>query len=74
MELVALAEERLDRLRGEVTMAGADIDQERTGGADGAGYRTVQPFIKKAADDMLDFGTVGRVRRRRHDGRKLEQH
>jgi hypothetical protein len=57
-----------------MTMAGADIDHERTGRAYGARQGAVQSFIEKPADDMFDFGTMGRGRRRRHGESKLERY
>jgi hypothetical protein len=65
-ERAPLAEQRLDRLRGQVAVAGAHIDHERVGRERPAGRCTPQPFVKSAANHVLNLSPVGQSWRRKH--------
>src|SRR5207247_4426316 len=60
LELVALAEENLHRLRRQVAVPRADIDDERIGRRRGARQRPAQPRIDGLAHQVFHHGTMRR--------------
>jgi hypothetical protein len=61
-ELRALAEERLDRLRGQVAMPRADVHQQGIRRQHRARGGPAQPLIEGPAHEVLDFNPMGRWR------------
>ena len=60
LERVALAEENLHRLRRQVAVARADIDDERIGRRRGARQRPTQPRIDGLAHQVFHYGAMRR--------------